>query len=1437
MVESVYDRINDYGSVKICLASPNDIRSWSFGEVKKPETINYRTYRPEKDGLFCERIFGPERDWECSCGKYKGTKHKGIICDRCGVKVTHSRVRRKRMGHINLAAPVVHIWFFKALPSRLGTLLGMKTSDLEKLIYYQDYVVTDPGQTPLKEKELLTEEEYRSACETYRDDFRAVMGAEAVQILLSKLDLPALAESLRDDLHKTRSKQKIRDISKRLGLVESIRSSSNHPEWMVLDVIPVIPPDLRPLVLLESGNFATSDLNDLYRRIINRNNRLKKLVDLNAPEVIIRNEKRMLQQAVDALFDNGRCRRPVQGSSNRPLKSLTDMIKGKQGRFRENLLGKRVDYSARSVIIVGPELKLHRCGLPKKIALELYQPFIIKKLKQRGLADTIKSAKRMIERKDQEIWDILEEVIHQHPVMLNRAPTLHRMGIQAFEPVLVEGNAIKIHPLVCKGFNADFDGDQMAVHLPLSIEAQAEAHVLMLSTNNIFSPANGSPIMSPSQDIVLGVYYLTAGRGEMHVDPRLRHATLDDGRSVPVFGGRFEAMQAYDHKLIGVHAPVLVRMPAGETIKQEETQDTVGDRPVETTVGRCIFNDILPEGMAFYNYPLGQKGCGRVISDCYAEVGRGKTLELLDEMKSIGFRYATLAGLSFGIVDLRIPERKQGILDESQKRVDQIQRDYEADAITDLERGNQIVDVWVHAREEVTKSLLIELEQDTRDGKPYLNPVWLMTDSGARGSTDQIRQLAGMRGLMSKPSGEIIETPIKANFREGLTVLEYFGSTHGARKGLADTALKTADSGYLTRKLADVAQNVIVNLYDCGTQRGVPKSAVYRGEQVAVPLAKLITGRIARENIINPITDDLIVSENQIITGLIAQRIEELGLETIRIRSVLTCESSLGVCAKCYGVDLSTGNLVEEGMAVGIIAAQSIGEPGTQLTMRTFHTGGVATAAVVESDIQSAVPGTVKFRGLNAVLVKTGDREALVSLKRNGEIVVLDSKNRELEVYKVPYGATVLAAEGSKIKAGQRLVVWDPHRTPILAEAEGVVRFQDIEEGETVRPESEKGPGSKRHVVIEHKGEKHPRIVIEDATGKVLDFHYLPAKARIEVAEGQTVKPGHLLARQPREISGTQDITGGLPRVTEIFEARKPKEPAAMAEISGRVELRTDKRRGKMTIIVRSESGQEREHHVPHDRHLLVHTGDHVEAGDPLTEGPLVPHDILRIKGQEALQQYLLTEVQAVYRGQKQNINDKHIEVIVSQMLKKVQIEAVNDSRLLPGDMVDRFKFREENERLAASLKVIDGGSTEFVEGDVVPREKIEQANAEAESKGGQPAKTRRPRPATAKPLLLGITKASLQSESFLSAASFQESTKVFTEASLAGKVDELVGLKENVILGHLIPAGTSFKPYQDMTIRRLVELPELVRVSESAEEMTDAQIEAAVHQALTGRK
>jgi DNA-directed RNA polymerase subunit beta' len=1460
MISNIYDRINDYGSVKISLAGPNDIRSWSFGEVRKPETINYRTYRPEKDGLFCERIFGPERDWECACGKYKGTKFKGIICDRCGVKVTHSRVRRKRMGHINLAAPCVHIWFFKAVPNHLGTILGMKGIDLEKVIYYQDYVVTDPGQSPLKAGQLLSEEEYREANTKYGSSFKALMGGDAIKQLLAQLDLGALSVELRAGISKTNSGQRMKDLSKRLKVVDAIRSSNNKAEWIVLEVVPVIPPDLRPLVLLESGNFATSDLNDLYRRIINRNNRLKKLMDLNAPEVIIRNEKRMLQQAVDSLMDNGRCRRPVLGSNNRPLKSLSDMIKGKQGRFRENLLGKRVDYSARSVIVVGPTMKLHQCGLPKRIALELYQPFIIRRLKLSGLADTIKSAKKMIERRGEQIWDILEEVIHQHPVLLNRAPTLHRMGVQAFEPVLVEGNAIMLHPLACKGFNADFDGDQMAVHLPLSVEAQAEAHTLMMTTNNIFSPANGSPMVGPSQDMVLGNYYLTS----------MLPGQKGEGS---LFKDTFEAMLAYDMGKISLHAKIKVRInkyvvPEGQKANEAKKEKIAGPAVVETTVGRCIFNDILPAEMPFYNGVMGQKSLSQVISDCYELAGSAYTVDLLDKIKEQGFRWATLSGLSFGIMDLKIPPKKMEIIEETEKKVKKIQKNYQAGVLTDGERYNQVIDAWTNSRVAVTNEMMRGLKEDKKeDGSPYLNPIHIMSISGARGSVDQIQQLAGMRALMAKPSGEIIETPIKSNFREGLTVLEYFSSTHGARKGLADTALKTANSGYLTRKLIDVSQNVIVTERDCGTLQGITKSTVARGDQVDVPLSQLIIGRTARDNIRNPITDEMIVRENEVITPEAAAKVETMGIEAIRVRSPLTCDSSFGVCAKCYGWDMSTSQLVEEGLPVGIIAAQSIGEPGTQLTLRTFHTGGIASRAILESDQKASADGKVHFKDMGVVPdpvagsmdVESEDEKFRgdilpqgkdpkkkrpvisrgIALKRSGEMALLDDKDREIEKYKVPYGAVVQVKDGQRVSIGQRLFGWDPHRTPILAEVTGVIRFVDIVEGETIRFEEErKGQVGNKPVVIEHKGDKHPQIMIEDTDGKILDVHYLPAGARIEVLEGQQVQAGQLLAHQPRATGGTQDITGGLPRVTEVFEARKPKEPAAIAEISGRVELKSDKRKGKMTITIRSESGMEKEHHVPRDRHLNVHTGDIVEAGDTLTDGPLVPHDILRIKGEEALQRYLIGEIQNVYRSQNVNINDKHIEIISSQMMRRVEIESVGDSVFLPGEVVDKFKFRRENVHLNDSIKIASvGDANELKEGQVIDKAKLATVNEKVEAIGGEPAKGKKPRPATAKTLLLGITKASLSSDSFIAAASFQQTTKILTEAALGGSIDKLCGLKENVILGHLIPAGTAFKPYLELKVKHLAEAPLPKEFRETTEiedeKMAEARKEAAIREAL----
>jgi DNA-directed RNA polymerase subunit beta' len=1385
--DTAYDRVNDYASVKISLARPHDIRSWSMGEVKKPETINYRTYRPEKDGLFCERIFGPEKDWECACGKYRGMKYKGMICDRCGVKVTHSRVRRKRMGHIELAAPVVHIWFFKAMPSRLGNLLSMKTSSLEKVIYFQDYVVTDPGDTELEKQQLLTEEEYRAARAEFGDgSFKAGMGAEAVRDLLGELDLVHLSDELRTDLAETGSKQKRKDLTNRLKIVESIRDSDNKPEWMVLDVIPVIPPDLRPLVLLDSGNFATSDLNDLYRRIINRNNRLRKLVDLNAPEVIIRNEKRMLQQSVDALFDNNRCKRPVLGSSNRPLKSLTDMIKGKQGRFRENLLGKRVDYSARSVIVVGSRLKLHQCGLPKKIALELFQPFIIRKLKELGHADTIKSAKKMLERKDEEVWDILEQVIRNHPVMLNRAPTLHRMGIQAFEPTLVEGNAIHLHPLVCKGFNADFDGDQMAVHLPLSIEAQVEAHTLMLSTNNIFAPSNGRPIMSPSQDTVMGCNYVSL------MLPNQKGEGM-------VFASPAEADTAYAMGVINLHSKIKVRIPAGRFIRQHSGDaERLEAQIIETSYGRIMFNMMLPEGMDFYNYPLKSGDLAVVISDSYQTLGRRETIELLDAMNQLGFRESTRSGLSFATDDLVTPQSKETIVAAADKEVLKLRKHYERGIITENERYQKVLEAWTHAREQITAEMMAAMEVDYRGGLGYVNPVFLMADSGARGGKEQIRQLAGMRGLMAKPTGEIIETPIKANFREGLSVLEYFSSTHGARKGLADTALKTADSGYLTRKLADVAQNVVITMEDCGTVRGITKGIVSRGEHVEVALAIAVNGRVSRQNIVNPVTDEVIVKESQMITPEIGRKLEAMGIKNIQVRSPMTCEAPLGVCRCCYGMDMSTGDLVEEGMAVGIIAAQSIGEPGTQLTMRTFHIGGVAGGDIEENEKACTKAGTIKFAKMKAV---TNDKGETVVLNRNGEIIITDDRGRELEKHSVPQGSTLMVAEGDKVKAKAIVCQWNPHITPLIAEVAGKVRYEDIIEGETMVSEAESS-GTIRSTIIDSKKDMHPQVVVEDEDGKPLDVYYLPEKATITVADGTKISAGTTIAETPRQTSGISDITGGLPRVTEIFEARKPKDPAILAEIDGVIEIMPDKKRGKLPLIVRNESGLEVEHLVPPGKTLRVRGGDEVTAGDQLVDGPLVPHDILRVSGEEKVQKYLAQEVQQVYRSQKVEINDKHIEIIIARMLRKVKIDSSGDTHLLPGLICDRFDFQTVNDGLTNCVKVTNPGDSDFTKSQIVPKLVFEETNAKIETLGGTPAKSTKPRAAKCSTQLLGITKAAVQSSSFISAASFQETTKVLTEAALAGKVDNLVGLKENVILGHLIPAGTGFRTFQESEVQ-----------------------------------
>ena len=1423
-----YDRINDYGAVRISLASPHDIRTWSFGEVKKPETINYRTYRPEKDGLFCERIFGPEKDWECTCGKYRGMKYKGMICDRCGVKVTHSRVRRKRMGHIELAAPVVHIWFFKAMPSRLGTLLDMKTSSLEKIIYFQDYVVVDPGETALKERQLLTEDEFRHYRAEFGDTFEVDMGAEAIKKLLEKLDLVQLSRDLRERLDaemlkgEKASKQRTKDLVKRLKTVEALRDSSNKCEWMVLECIPVIPPDLRPLVLLDSGNFATSDLNDLYRRIINRNNRLKKLVDLNAPEVIIRNEKRMLQQSVDALFDNNRCKRPVLGSSNRPLKSLTDMIKGKQGRFRENLLGKRVDYSARSVIVVGPELKLHQCGLPKKIALELYQPFIIRRLKELGHADTIKSAKKMLERKEEQVWDILEEVTKNHPVLLNRAPTLHRMGIQAFEPTLIEGNAIRLHPLVCKGFNADFDGDQMAVHLPLSIEAQVEAYILMMSTNNIFSPANGNPIITPSQDIVMGCYWVTASRGD-------EGEKVEAGEGM-IFHSPQEVFQAHAENRLGLHARIQVRMPIDKKVVSEVKNDrgaTVADeiprKPnglVRTTVGRVVFNDILKPEMAFYDLALGSKYLSRIIADCYQVLGRRETISLLDRMKEIGFRESTKSGLSFAASDLRTPETKDAILREKEKEVEKLRKQYERGLMTNDERYNKTLEQWNGAREQITKQLMIDLAADRRPdpetGKivPYLNPIYLMAHSGARGGIEQIRQLAGLRGLMAKPSGEIIETPIKSNFREGLNVLEYFSSTHGARKGLADTALKTADSGYLTRKLADVAQNVVITMHDCGTTQGTTKGIMYKGDEIDRPLYDAIRGRVSRNSIYHPTNGEVIVEENEMIMPEKAKLIDKLGLDKIMVRSPMYCQAPLGICRLCYGMDLATGGLVEEGMAVGIIAAQSIGEPGTQLTMRTFHFGGVATGkGAIDAEYKSKKGGIIQFERINVV---TNDDGLKIALARSGEIVILRGKGGPIiERASIPNGSELFVTDGQEIPAGTILAKWDPHSLPIICEEGGKARWQDIKEGETLRRERDAVSGVERFTIMEHKGDLHPTITVEDDRGNVLRAYFIPEKANVQVLDKQKVSPGTLLAKMPREVSKTQDITGGLPRVTELFEARRPRNPAVMAEVSGKVRM-GDKKRGKRLVWIQPETddgkpiGEEREHQVPANTNLRVSTGEYIKAGEPLVFGPLVPHDILRVTGTEAVQDYMTREVQAVYRLQRVDIDDKHIETIVAQMLRKVKVETMGDTGLLPGLVMDKFAFSQVNERLINDcVKIVKPGESNFREGQIVTRESYneERAALQASATKKKLPTQEAPAPATSSVQLLGITKAAVQSDSFISAASFQETTKVLTEAALAGKVDYLVGLKENVILGHLIPAGTGFNLHHLAEVR--INMPE----------------------------
>jgi DNA-directed RNA polymerase subunit beta' len=1346
---------SDFDAIRISLASPEKILSWSHGEVAKPETINYRTFKPERDGLFCAKIFGPITDWECLCGKYKRMKHRGVICDKCGVEVTQAKVRRERLGHITLATPVSHVWFFKGLPSRIGHLLDISLRDLERVLYFEAYVVVDPGETDLKQNQLLNEEQFRKAREEHQHRFKAQMGAEAIKELLKRVNVERLAIEMRDKMRTEQSAQKKLKYAKRLKVVDSFRKSSNRPEWMILDVIPVIPPELRPLVPLDGGRFATSDLNDLYRRVINRNNRLKKLMELKAPDVIIRNEKRMLQEAVDALFDNGRRGRVLRGANNRPLKSLSDTLKGKQGRFRQNLLGKRVDYSGRSVIVVGPELKLHQCGLPKKMALELFKPFIYNKLEERQLVATIKQAKEMVELQRPEVWDILEEVIREHPVLLNRAPTLHRLGIQAFEPVLVEGKAIRIHPLVCTAFNADFDGDQMAVHIPLSPEAQIEASVLMLSSNNILSPAHGAPIAIPSQDIVLGCYYLT----------KAKSGAKGEGRA---FGNADDVMLALEAGELETLSPIRLRF-SGELQDLTAARDdqdvlhtevqTVTNKIINTTVGRVILNQSIPSEMPFINGLLKKKGLQQLVQSCYLRFGLEKTVEMLDSLKNLGFTYATRSGLSIGIDDLIIPKEKAPLVDAARDEVIKVESQYLEGAITNGERYNKVIAIWSEATEDIANAMFSEMEEIDRDGRQF-NPVYVMADSGARGSKQQIRQLAGMRGLMAKPSGEIIETPITSNFREGLTVLQYFISTHGARKGLADTALKTADSGYLTRRLVDVAQDVIISEEDCGTVDGIEARAIVESGEIIEPLRDRIIGRTTLEKITDPFTGQTIVDVNEVMDEELSSSIQDAGIEKVKIRSVLTCASRRGVCAKCYGRDLATGRMVELGQAVGVIAAQSIGEPGTQLTMRTFHIGGTASRISEQSTLEARNAGTARFHGLQVVQAKDGN---LVVMNRSGSLVVQDAKGRDRERYPVVYGARLKVKDGQAVEQGQVLVEWDPYTFSILTEDPGQIRFKDILEGITVHEEVDEVTGLSRLIIVDSPDEKkQPAVEIKAKDGKVIRKYHMPVHAHMMVQDGEMVAAGDILAKIPRETTKTKDITGGLPRVVELFEARKPRETAVISEIDGVVKHGGVVKGQRKIVIVPDEPGAEaREYALPRGVHVNVQEGERVRAGEPLMDGPSNPHDILNVLGEKALQAYLVNEIQEVYRLQGVNINDKHIEVIARQMMRWVKIEDVGDTEFLVDEQTDKFRFLEENERVI--------------------------------SEGGRPAQGR--------PLLLGITKASLSTDSFISAASFQETTRVLTEASISGKVDRLRGLKENVTMGRLIPAGTGFEFYRHVQI------------------------------------
>ncbi len=1341
----------DFNAIKISVASPEKIRSWSFGEVTKPETINYRTFKPERDGLFCAKIFGPITDWECLCGKYKRMKHRGVICDKCGVEVTRSRVRRERMGHIELACPVSHVWFFKGLPSRIGHLLDISLRDLERILYFESYVVIDPLDTELKEGELLTEERAREMREEYGDDaFDARMGAEAIKELLTRIDPEELSEELRIVMRTETSQIRRLKAAKRLKVVDAFRRSGDRPEWMILEIIPVIPPELRPLVPLDGGRFATSDLNDLYRRVINRNNRLRKLLELRAPEVIVRNEKRMLQEAVDALFDNGRRGRVLKGSNNRPLKSLSDTLKGKQGRFRQNLLGKRVDYSGRSVIVVGPELKLHQCGLPKKMALELFKPFIYNRLEEKGLVGTIKAAKELVEMEVDAVWDALEEVIQDHPVLLNRAPTLHRLGIQAFQPVLIEGKAIQIHPLVCAAFNADFDGDQMAVHVPLSPKAQIESKILMLSSNNILSPAHGRPLAVPSQDLVLGGYYLTLPREK----------ATGEGRT---FGDFDTVLMALDAKEVETQTRIKVRYSGAyinletqynnQDVLHAEVQE-LDKQLIDTTVGRVILNMHLPEQIPFINGLLKKRGLQDLVGYCFIKLGNETTVKMLDEMKEITFLYATKAGISIGIDDMVIPPTKDGLLDGARTEVIEIEKQRSAGVITAGERHNKIIDIWHRVTEEISSEMFREMVV-AEEARNEFNPINLMADSGARGSREQVRQLAGMRGLMSKPSGEVIETPITANFREGLSVLQYFISTHGARKGLADTALKTADSGYLTRRLVDVAQDVIVNEVDCGTVDGIFVTAIMEGGEILEPLRDRIVGRVSQEEIYDPMTGELLLPLGVEITEKLANLIQESGIERVKIRSVLTCECRRGVCAHCYGRNLASGKLVDIGEAVGVIAAQSIGEPGTQLTMRTFHFGGTASRVSEQSKHTATNPGTVKFINVNTVDSKDG---ALVVINRNGKLVIVDERGRERERYSLTYGSQLKVREGESVEPGHELLEWDPFTYAILSEIGGKVEFQDIVEGENVMEETDRVTGLSQKIVVEApQSEKRVPAMLVHGKGDVVKRYMLPSGSHLVVTDGKRVYPGDTLVKIPRETTKTKDITGGLPRVVELFEARTPKEPAIITEIDGTVRL-GEVVKGMRKVIIESDDGEVREALVPRSIHINVQEGERVAAGDPLIDGPINPHDVLQVLGEKELQRYLTDKIQEVYRSQSVNINDKHIETIVRQMMRSVKIQEVGDTNFLIDEQVDRFVFQEENDRVLAA-----GGA-----------------------------------PAIGRPLLLGITKASLSTASFISAASFQETTRVLTEASINGAVDLLRGLKENVIVGRLIPAGTGMDHYHD---------------------------------------